>query len=155
MLSILLAAGFLVACSTIREVSENRNEIENQLSGTIILWQSFSPSELTESFIAQYEEVVDEYIGKFTKLYPQVKIITKLIEEEQLVEALERKLEKGLGPDLIHTRSIYILPLIKAKALLPLEEDSLDFSQFRSEALEQVFYQDKIYGVPLDLSTQV
>ncbi len=154
-LSILLVAWFSVACSTTIEVNNNSNNLETGLSGTIIVWQSFSRSELTESLISQYREVFDEYIGKFTQLYPQVKIITKLIEEEQLVAELGRELKKGLGPDLIYTRSIYILPLIKAKALLPLEEDALDLLQFRSEALDQFFYQNKIYGVPLDLSTQV
>ena len=154
-LSILLTAGLLVACSTTIEVSDNPNKIENQLSGTIIFWQSFSRSELTESLISKYREVFAKYIEKFTQLYPQVKIITEFIEEEQLVKELERELEKGLGPDLIYTRSVNILPLIKTKALLPLEEDSLDFLQFRFEALDQVFYQDKIYGVPLDLNTQV
>ncbi len=154
-LSILLVAGLLVACSTTIEVDDNRNDLESRLSGTIILWQSFSRSELTESLISQYRKVFDEYIGKFTQLYPQVKIITELIEEEQLVAELERELEKSLGPDLIYTKPIYTLPLIKAKALLPLDEDAIDLLPFRSEALDQFFYQGKMYGVPLDLITQV
>ena len=154
-LLILLAGVLLVACSTTLKVADNRNERESILSGTIVFWQSFSQSDLTESLISQYREIFAEYIGKFTKLYPQVKIVTEFIEEERLVAELESELEKSLGPDLIYTKSIYILPLIKAKALLPLDQDAIDLLQFRSEALDQFFYQGKIYGVPLDLITQV
>ena len=40
-LLILLAAGLLVACSTTIKVFDNRNEIESQLSGTILLFMIF------------------------------------------------------------------------------------------------------------------
>ncbi len=154
-LSILLAAWILAACTTPLEVSNNRNEKESKLSGTIIFWHSFSQSRLTESLISRYEEVFAEYIGKFTKLYPEVHIIMEFITDEELVEELEREVEKGIGPDVIYVQSTNILPLIKAQALLPVDEDAIELWQFRSEALEQVIYQGKIYGVPIDLNTQV
>ncbi len=154
-LSILLAAGLLVACSTTIEVSDNRNERESRLSGTIVLWQSFPKSDYKESLIALYKEIFDDYIRKFTKLYPQVKILTNFIATEELVEKLEGEVEKGLGPDLIFTQHFHIFPLIKAKVLVPVDKDSIEISQFRSEALDQVLYQGKMYGVPLDLITQV
>ena len=154
-LSILLAAGLLVACNTTPEVSDNPHERESKLSGTIIFWHSFPQSRLTESLISRYGEVFAEYIEKFTKLYPEVHIIMEFMTEEELVEKLEREVEKGLGPDVIYAQSTNILPLIKAQALLPVDKDSIELWQFRSEALEQVTYQGKVYGVPIDLSTQV
>ncbi len=154
-LSILLAAGLLVACNTTLEVSDNPDERESKLSGTIIFWHSFPQSRFTESLISRYEELFAEYIEKFTKLYPEVHIIMEFIAEEDLVEELEREVEKGLGPDVIYGRSIKILPLIKAQALLPVDEDAIELWQFRSEALEQVIYQGQVYGVPIDLWTQV
>ena len=154
-LSILLAAGLLVACNTTLEVSDNPDERESKLSGTIIFWHSFPQSRLTESLISRYGEVFAEYIEKFTKLYPEVHIIMEFMTDEELVEELEREVEKGLGPDVIYAESTNILPLIKAQALLPVDEDAIELWQFRSEALEQVTYQGKVYGVPIDLSTQV
>ena len=154
-LSILLAAWLLAACTTTPKVFENRNERESRLSGTIVLWQSFPESDYKESLIALYKEIFDDYIRKFTKLYPQVKILTNFIAAEELVEKLEGEVEKGLGPDLIFTQHFHIFPLIKAKVLVPVDKDSIEISQFRSEALDQVLYQGKMYGVPLDLITQV
>ena len=153
--SILLATFLLTGCRASQEISDNLENTENRLSGTIVFWQSFPQRYFTDSLISQYQEVFAEEIGNFTELYPEVKIITEFKEEKHLVEELERELEKGLGPDLIYAQFNYILPLIKAKALLPLDKDSIDLLEFRFEALDQFFYQEKMYGVPIDLTTQV
>ena len=145
----------LISCSISSRISDNLENTDNELSGTIVLWESFPQRYFTESLIAQYAKVLDNYIEKFTKLYPQVKIITETKQEDDFIEELEQELEKGLGPDLIYAQSIYIVPLIKAKVLRPLDENSVDLLQFRFEALDQFFYQDKMYGVPIDLITQV
>ncbi|MEL7037004.1 MAG: extracellular solute-binding protein [Cyanobacteria bacterium J06592_8] len=152
--SILLTVVLLVACNTTLKVSDNGKEINNTLSGTIIFLQSFPDQYLTETLISQYQEIFAEYTEKFTELYPKVKIIMELTEEGKLVEELARKLEKGLGPDLIYSQSIHILPLIQAKVLLPVDQDSINLSQFRSEAIAQVLYKNQIYGIPLGLATQ-
>ena len=110
-LSILFVAWLLVACSTTLEVDDNRNGRESSSSEIIVLWQSYPQSYLTESLISGYRELFAQYIEKFTKLYPQVKIITELIPADELVEELEREVEKGLGPDLIYAPTIYSLPL--------------------------------------------
>lgn len=154
-LSILLASWLLVACSTTQEVSDDLGNTENTLSGTIVFWQSFPERYLTESLIFQYREVFAKYIEKFTKLYPQVKIIMEFKQDEELVEELKREVEKGLGPDLIFTESIYILPLIKANTLRTLDETSINLLQFRPEAIIQMLSQSKLYGVPFNLQTQV
>ena len=153
--SILLATFLLTGCRASQEISDNLENTENRLSGTIVFWQSFPQRYFTDSLMSQYQEVFAEEIGNFTELYPEVKIITEFKEEKHLVEELERELEKGLGPDLIYAQFNYILPLIKAKALLPLDKDSIDLLEFRFEALDQFFYQEKMYGVPIDLTTQV
>ena len=154
-LSIFLAAGLLVACSKPQNVSDTQNENDSQLSGTIVFWQGYSENYLTETLISEYREAFAEFIKKFTKLYPQVKIIVEFTENEQLVEELKRQVAKGLGPDLVYTRSINTLPLIKAEALLPINKYSIDLLQFRPEAIIQVLYQGKLYGIPLNLDTQV
>ncbi len=146
--SILLATFLLTGCSASQEILDNLN------TGIILLWLSFNEEYYPKSLISQYREVFSDYIGKFNKLYPQVKIITEVKDEQDLIKELESELDKGLGPDLIFTNSTNILRLIKAKALRPLEKDALDLLQFRFEALDQFFSQDKMYGVPLELLTQ-
>ncbi len=146
--SILLATFLLTGCSANQKILDNLN------TGIILFWVGFDEEYIPESLISQYREVFLNYIGKFHKLYPQVQIIMEIKNENDLIKELESELDKGLGPDLIFTNSTKILPLIEAKALRPLEKDALDFLQFRFEALDQFFSQDKMYGVPLELITQ-
>lgn len=138
-----------MGCSVKQEMTEN------ELSGTIIVWQSTPQRYSTEYLTSLYREAFAEFIGRFKKLYPQVNIIIEFQEDEQLVEKLEQESEKGLGPDLIYTESTNIIPLAKAKALIPLPQDSFDLFEFRFEALDQFSYQKEIYGIPLSLDTQV
>lgn len=145
-LSILLATGLLVACSV--------TETDSQLSGTIVFWQAY-PENLQGTLISQYKASFDKYIKKFTKLYPQVKIIVELTEEQQSFEELKSQVEMGLGPDLIFIESVYTVPLIKADVLRSIDKYPVDWLQFRPEAIIQVLYQGKLYALPLYLSTQV
>lgn len=156
-LSILFATGLLVACSVTEKVSDTQSESDTQLSGTIVFLQTY-PKILQDTLISDYKKTFDKYIKKFTKLYPQVRIIVELTEEQQwqqLVEELKSQMEIGLGPDLIYTPTVYTLPLIEAGVLRSLDKYSVDMSKFRPDAIIQVLYQDKLYGLPLDLSTQV
>ncbi len=146
--SILLASFLLTGCSANQKILDNLN------TGIILLWLRFNEEEYSESLISQYREVFSDYIGRFKRLYPQVQIITEVKGEQDFIKELESELDKGLGPDLIFTRSTNIQRLIKSKALRPLEKDALDLLQFRFEALDQFFSQDKMYGVPLELMTQ-
>jgi ABC-type glycerol-3-phosphate transport system substrate-binding protein len=153
-LSILLATGMLIACNVTEKISDTQSEPDNQLSGTIVFWQSY-PSNLQDTLVSQYKKSFDKYIKKFTKLYPQVKIIVELTEgQQQLVEELKSQVEMGLGPDLIYIQSVYTVPLIEADVLRSLDQDSVDWWQFRPDAIIQVLYKGKLYGLPLNLSTQ-
>ncbi len=136
-----------------QKISDTQDEIDSKLSGTIVFWQTY-PDNLPDILISQYKEVFDQYIKKFTKLYPEVKIIAELTEEDLLVENLKEEVEKGLGPDIIFTRSFKTIPLIKTDTLLPLDQYSIDLWQFRPEAIMQVLYQSKPYGIPFNLNTQ-
>ena len=154
-LLVLLAAGLLVACSMPQKVPDTQDEKDSKLSGTIVFWQSYPDDYLQNELITQYQQTFAELIKKFTKLYPQVKIIVDFIEDEPLVEKLTKEVEKGLGPDIIYTQSYNNIALIKANALLAIDKYSIDLLQFRPEAIIQVLYQGKLYGIPTELNTQV
>ena len=154
---IFFAAGLLVACSMPQRVPDTQKETDIKLSGTIVFWLTLPENRLTDELMPQehYREGFTEYIKKFTKLNPQVKIIVEFTQEDQLVEKLQREVEKGLGPDLIFTRSTSTIPLIQAGVLLPIDKYSINLLRFRPEAIIQVLYQGKLYGIPLNLDTQV
>ena len=49
----------------------------------------------------------------------------------------------------------FIVQLIKNKELRAIDEFEIDYSRFSDETIKQIRYQDKIYGLPIYLSTQV
>ena len=154
-LSIIILSTLLVACSMMPTVSETQDEIDSKLSGTIIFLQSFTNRSLKDKLIYQYRESFNQYIKKFTKIYPQVKIIVEFTEDEQFIEELKKDVEKGLGADLIFTQLFKTIPLLRAGTIRPIDKYSIDLLQFRPEAIIQALYQGKLYGIPFILDTQV
>ena len=62
-----------------------------------------------------------------------------------------------MGPDIVYTDFSNLPILIQRGVVRNLNQfrNQLELSKFRSEALSQVHYQGNLYGLPLDLTTQV
>ena len=150
---------FLTGCSSpIADSLENRKQQE-ALSGQISMEVEI-PIYLSQVQSKQYQQRVKGSIAEFRKLYPDVQVVVEFILAEEADQFLKQQfiqqVDKGLGPNLL---SVYfdteIPDLIEAGVLQPLDSYPIDWSVFRPEALDQVRYQGKFYGLPVHLEIQV
>jgi ABC-type glycerol-3-phosphate transport system substrate-binding protein len=150
---LLIFTCWLAACSS----NLNRENISNNLKRLpqkpIIFWIEIS-NNFTEEQLLKHREMVSNIIGTFTKVYPGIKIVAEFIPKGELVETIGKQVERGAGPDLFLTNYGNIPVLSRVGAIQALDDYQIDLSNFRSDALSQVRYQGKLYGLPLLLQTQ-
>ena len=151
---LILATLLLAACNSQSE-PQSPNKQPEPLQGQILLWEEMPPG-LTKAQSSKQQKVSKDIVEKFTKLYPRVKVFVEFFPPEQIWEPFELQVKRGAGPDLLAAYSSpKIRPLIQTGALRALDHSEVDQSQFRPEALKEVRYRGKLYGLPLFLSTQV
>ena len=152
---LILAALFIGACSGSTEIEDISNE--ESLKGRLVIWFSFPESKLSEVQVDRVKKAVNSNVNRFNQLYPDVDIVLEWKNEATIVEEFGQQVEKGLGPDLVYTNYINLPILIQRGVVRNLNQfrNQLELSKFRSEALSQVNYQGNLYGLPLDLITQV
>ncbi len=151
---LILATLLLAACSSQSE-PQSPNKQPEPLQGQILAWQEMPPG-LTEAQSGREQKFIKDTVEKFTKLYPGVKVFVEFFPPGQIWEPFELQVKRGAGPDLLAAySSTKILRLIQTGALRALDHSEVDQSQFRPEALKDVRYRGKFYGLPVFLSTQV
>ncbi|MBX2865963.1 MAG: extracellular solute-binding protein, partial [Leptolyngbyaceae cyanobacterium MAG.088] len=144
----------LTACSSQLNIQPETGQ-NNSLQGQILLWVEL-PSTGTENQADSIQQVVQSNLEDFNKLYPQIKVFVETFPFRQIQGPLQAQIHRGAGPDLLSVRANpELIETIKAGLLRTLDETDLNASQFRAEALKNIRYQDKIYGLPLFLTTQV
>ncbi|MGK7894145.1 MAG: extracellular solute-binding protein [Xenococcus sp. (in: cyanobacteria)] len=125
-----------------------------QLAGKILVWDEY-PFTTELSKIASYRQRIKNTIKDFYKLYPNVKILFEFFEEGQARKRFITQVQRGAGANLLIASSNYeLLELIKMGALQSLDDYNIDRSLFNPRALSQARYQNRLYGIPLYLSTQ-
>ena len=146
--------GLVISCSAQSALQSVDTQQEN-LQGNIALWIEL-PLGLAESQHGQVQDVLGDVIEEWGELYPQTEVFIKFFPAQQILEPFEFQVSRGAGPDLLLAYySPELLRLIRIGALRSLDDYRVDESQFRPEALESVRYDDKLYGIPAYLSTQV
>lgn len=120
---------------------------------SLIVWLT-QDREISEKQTPKIDSLLEKIVASFTKLYPNIQIVFDYIPEAELVKQVSQQVERGFGPNLILTSYGYIPTLQRANILQSLDEYALDFSVFRAEALQQVRYQGKLYGLPIYLHLQ-
>ncbi|MGK7937136.1 MAG: ABC transporter substrate-binding protein, partial [Xenococcaceae cyanobacterium] len=151
----MLATVILTAsCNTQRTIQLTSKQPE-PLQGEILMWVD-AQLKVKEAQSSRSEKVFNDAIEEFRKLYPQVQVFTKIFPSGEIWESFELQVKRGSGPDLLLVKaSTEISGLIQTGALKVIDESQIDQSRFRSEALKQVYYQGKLYGLPMYLSTKV
>ena len=137
---LLTIALFLSACRT------SPPETEEQLQGRLLIWY------FVEGKIA---EVLNDVLDKYTELYPKVKIVSEYVPAAEISELFIQQAQSGLGPDLMISRSYDLPLLIEAGIVQQLNDYNPDLSIYLPVAIEDISYQDKLYGLPFALNTQV
>ena len=153
-IGLILVTLLLAACNT-QSKHQSTNKQPETLQGQTLMWAE-TPLLSKEARGSRQPKVFKDVIKEFRELYPQVQVFVKFLPWRQSLEQFELQVKRGAGPDLLLVySSTDILPLIKTGALRVLEDSEIDQSQFRPEALKQVRYQGKLYGLPVLLLTQV
>ena len=150
---ILLTLSIAVACS-MQGRDQTRNQLE-ELQGEILVWLEMS-TESNPNLEDPHKIVFEDSLEEFKELYPRIKVFVKYFDRGESIELFESQAKRGAGPDILLVYSNYpIVQLIKNKNLRAIDEFEINLSQFSDEIIKQVRYRDKIYGLPIYLSTQV
>ena len=146
---------FVGACGGSKEIENTRNGA--LLTGRLVIWFSLPESKLSEVQVDRVKKAATGNVKLFNQLYPDVDVVLEWKHEATMVEEFGQLVEKGLGPDIVYTTFSNLPILIQRGIVRNLNQfrNQLELSKFRSEALVQVNYQGNIYGLPLDLTTQV
>ena len=151
-----IATLLAVSCSTQPEHQITSDRPEN-LQGQILVWaENISISKEAQTQTSNRETALTDVIKNFNDLHPDAQVLVKFLSASQIWEQFESQVNRGAGPDILLVQATSeILPFIQTGALRAIEDSEIDSSQFRSQALKQVRYQDQLYGFPLYLSTRV
>ena len=137
---LLTIALFLSACRI------SPPKIEEQLQGRLLVWHFLGDMET---------ELFDDILDKYTQLHPKVKIVSEYVPAAQISEQFIQQAQSGLGPDLMISNSYDLPLLIEAGILQQLNDYNPDLSIYLPVAIEDISYQNKFYGLPFTLITQV
>ncbi|MEM9216864.1 MAG: extracellular solute-binding protein [Cyanobacteria bacterium P01_F01_bin.150] len=143
-----------VSCSWQNRLQPDTDQPDT-LQGQILLWVEL-PSTGPDNQSGSIQQVVQTSIKDFNKLYPDVQIFLETFPLRQLQTPLRAQIRRGAGPDLLVVRAnTDFINIIKDGLLKTVDDKDIEASQFRTEALKNVRYQNQTYGLPLFLSTQV
>lgn len=108
---------------------------DDELSGRVTLWHSWSESEAT---------VLDEALAEFQELHPQARVIPVALPEDHILEEFITAGNDGLGPDILIGTSSWIGELVNTGLIRPLNpgRDRGGLFDSRNRALTQ--YEDQI-----------
>jgi ABC-type glycerol-3-phosphate transport system substrate-binding protein len=113
----------------------------------ILVWHSLPAPEAA---------ALDAVLDRYRRANPGVDVLVQF-QEADLEERYMRAVQSGLGPDLLISRSVYVRSLADAGALLAVDELASDdlLERFLSVALRTLRYNERLYGLPVALDTQV
>ncbi|MGK7917867.1 MAG: extracellular solute-binding protein [Prochloraceae cyanobacterium] len=151
---ILLTLSITFACGRPEKLPEATSEPQ-ELQGAILVWAEVPPQS-TENEIVSNKSALQDRIEEFKELYPEVQVLVEYFLPGESLELFQLQAKRGSGPDLLLVNTSYeIVSLIKKKELRAIDEFEINYSQFSDETIKQIRYQDKIYGLPVYLSTQL
>ncbi|MDJ0902719.1 MAG: extracellular solute-binding protein [Xenococcus sp. MO_188.B8] len=149
----LVTFSLAISCS-MQGQDRTKNQLE-ELQGEILVWLEMS-TESNPNLEDPHKIVFEDSLEEFKELYPRIKVFVKYFARGESIELFESQAKRGAGPDILLVYSNYpIVQLIKNKNLRAIDEFEINLSQFSDEIIKQVRYRDKIYGLPIYLSTQV
>ncbi|MGL5131847.1 MAG: sugar ABC transporter substrate-binding protein, partial [Planktothrix sp.] len=139
---IILGLIVLIGCSP--KDGEKISESQPQsIQGQILVWHSFDD---------EIKDMMQDSLNDYMQIYPNVRIVSEYVPNDQLERQFRQQVNRGLGPDFIFTAS-GVIPSLIQENLIPVIQD-FDFSGYLPTAISHVRYQGKIYGIPTSVMTQ-
>ena len=135
----------LTACGS--ETESNATATARQSKGTILLWHDWTGAE---------SAYLNSLLDRYRQLHPGVNVISVAVPGDELVATFRERTEAGLGPDVLLVDAGLAYELAQADLLKDLgERDDIDRSRYLGAALNTVRDDDRLYGLPFSLHTQV
>lgn len=145
----------LGACGDSRGELKDTQPQQDSLQGHISLWKEL-PIGISETQSSEIQKIIDSRLKEFTQLNPGTKVTIKFIPSEESIAPFVKESQRGAGPNLLWVSLTSKLDqLIESGSLQTLDNYSVDLSSFRPKVLQQVHYQGRLYGIPMNLETQV
>ena len=153
----LVAILFLAACShsienqTKKERSSfqhqdiNQNTASNQLRGSILLWHDETIN----------EDQSQRTVRNYQQINPDVNIIVEIVRKEELLKRFLQQFRAGLSPNILLVDYDLMFEFIRVNSLMAIDPKIINLGDILPTALTQVTYQDKVYGIPGAIFTQV
>ena len=153
----LVAILFLAACSnsiesqTKKERSSfqhqdiNQNTASNQLRGSILLWHDETIN----------EDQSQRTVRNYQQINPDVNIIVEIVSKEELLKRFLQQFRAGLSPNILLVDYDLMFEFIRVNSLMAIDPKIINLGDILPTALTQVTYQDKVYGIPGAIFTQV
>ena len=153
----LVALLFLAACSNSIEYQAQKerssfqnqnidqNSASNQLSGSILLWHDETINQ------AQAQQTVRNY----QQINPDVNIVVEIVPKEELLKRFLQQFRSGLSPNILLVDYNLMFEFIRINSLMAIDPKIINLGDILPTALAQVTYQDKVYGIPGAVFTQV
>ncbi len=113
-------------------------------SGDILLWHSWNESDTL---------VLQRMLNQFREIYPDADIVTTEIGDGELLTRFQETSALGLGPDIVIGTEEWVRPLAEDNLIRPISAPSAD--TFNADAITALQYNDKLYGLPFALYTNV
>lgn len=112
---------------------------DDELSGRVTLWHSWSESEAA---------ILGDALAEFQELHPDVRVIPVALPEDHILEEFMTAGNDGLGPDVLIGTNSWIGELVNAGLIRPLNPDRDRSNLFDSRNIALTQYEDQIYGTP-------
>ncbi|BFM39248.1 extracellular solute-binding protein [Synechocystis sp. LKSZ1] len=118
----------------------------NQLQGNLLIWHSLEP---------EAAKLINDSFQEFEQLNPNVKIQSIHLPKEQIISKFIGQSQKGFGASALIELNRNLPALIESKRLRAIAPAEMDLNRYFPANIQQIRYQDKLYGIPLKSSTQV
>ncbi len=123
--------------------------LTDDIAGRVLIWHTFNPQE---------EAVFDAMLENFAELHPDVRLTDERFTLEELETVFPEQAGSGLGPDIVILPASHINVLAADGLIRDIsdaigENGTLDETRFLTNALDMVRDGERIFGVPLSLST--
>ena len=153
----LVAILFLAACSNSIESQTkkergsfqnqdiNQNSASKQLRGSILLWHDEKIN----------EDQSQRTVRNYQQINPDVNIIVEIVRKEELLKRFLQQFRAGLSPNILLVDYDLMFEFIRINSLMAIDPKIINLGDILPTALTQVTYQDKVYGIPGAIFTQV
>ncbi len=134
----------LAGCGAGPQTDSNGN-----VSGRVLLWHSWNEAEAA---------VLSQIIERFMEINPDATVMIQGFDSvEEMLQEFETDAPSGLGPDLMFAPSDAVRSLVDQGLLRPIDQAMADteMERYLRGAVESMTVNDRLYGLPISLSTTV